>query len=428
METREKYDKIVRSLYNLTSFEIKLGLDRVQNLIQALGSPHTRFKSIHIGGTNGKGSTAVMIESVLQDAGYKTGLFTSPHLVEFTERIRVNGQQISEEEVIKILEKQMPFIKKYDSTFFESTTSLAFDYYAQQKVDIAVVEVGMGGRLDATNILTPLLSVITPVGYEHQKWLGDTLIEIAGEKAGIIKKDSTCISASQKSEVKNYLREECKKRGAVFIDSSEQSIVDIINSDIHGTLFNYSSEQTQIENLYLPLPGFHQIDNAKVALFCVAYLKRFGFTIKKENIINGLKNLKWEGRLQVIKQNPLVILDVAHNLPAFETLFGEIRRHYPWNKINLLMGLLDDKDFHKIIDLVSKQCSFVGCVRPESERALDPEILSERVGMNGIKTKSFRDVLSGFRYLSSITGDKDILLVSGSHYVVGELKKNFKNS
>jgi len=427
MNTEERYDEFIRSLYRLTGFEIKLGLDRVENLVEALGNPHNHFKSIHIGGTNGKGSTAAIIESILQEAGYRTGLFTSPHLVEFTERIKVNGSQITKEEVVAILEKQMPYIRKYDCTFFESATSLAFEYFAEKKVDVAIVEVGMGGRLDATNVLSPLFSVITPIGYEHQKWLGDTLVKIAGEKAGIIKKKSVCISAPQFEEVEDFLRTDCEKKGTIFYSSRNYIDTEIIRSDIYGSVFNYSSQTTHIKNLTIPLSGYHQIENAGTSLFCAEYLNKLGFEITSDNIRAGIEKVRWEARLEVAEEKPLVLFDVAHNFPALEVVFREIRRFYPQKRINLLIGILADKEYQKMVDLISENCHFVGCVKPESERALDPEILCRLITDKGLDTRCFRDTVSGFGYLKSISDVSDILLVSGSHYIIGELKKNLKN-
>ncbi|RKY85960.1 bifunctional folylpolyglutamate synthase/dihydrofolate synthase, partial [candidate division KSB1 bacterium] len=239
MKLERRYRDIINNLYNLTGFAIKICLDRVEKLLNSLGNPHKKFKSILIAGTNGKGSTSAIIESILREAGYKTGLFTSPHLVEFTERIKVNGKKIKKGEVVKFVDSWINYIRKFECTFFEATTSMAFKYFYDNRIDIAVVEVGMGGRLDATNVLTPILSVITPIGYEHQKYLGESLLEIAAEKAGIIKNDNICITGIQLPEVEKFLRKECEKKGTYFYNSSNNSKVEILFFDIYGTKFNY---------------------------------------------------------------------------------------------------------------------------------------------------------------------------------------------
>src|SRR3989338_5320207 len=334
---------ILGYMYSLERFGMKLGLDVITDLLQHLGNPHLQFKSIHVAGTNGKGSTCSFLASILQEAGYKTALYTSPHLVKFNERIKVNGNDISDQYLASLAKKIKKTAEqhKIELTFFEFTTALAFLYFARQKVDIVVVETGMGGRLDATNVLHPLLSVITNISFDHQKHLGDTLEKIAVEKAGIIKKEGMVVTAEKNPAVLEVFRKECRKKNAqLFVSEGDFKIV---QRDIFHQAFEFHGLRYDIQML-----GEHQIPNALLAILAVELLKEKGIACSSRSIQQGLQKTRWAGRLQFIRKN--VLLDCAHNIAGMEML-QKFVQNLPRRKV-LVLGIAEDKEIVEMCQLI----------------------------------------------------------------------------
>ncbi|MFA5839398.1 MAG: folylpolyglutamate synthase/dihydrofolate synthase family protein [Candidatus Margulisiibacteriota bacterium] len=337
-------------LDSLEKFGINLGLERIANLLQQLGNPQTKFKSIHIAGTNGKGSTAAMVASILKEDGYKVGLYTSPHLLDYTERIKINGVNIAKREFEKGLRKikRWPVmaregrrrLKAGEPTVFEVLTAVAFWYFAKQKVDYAIVEVGMGGRLDATNVIAPLVSVITNIDLEHTEVLGNTLSKIAKEKAGIIKPGVPVVTAEYKAEPLKVIRKTCKEKGCALLEIKKENRREKVDG-----------RKWKLENwkIHLGLPGPHQHSNAACALATIESAK---IRVTKRAIQRGLKNTLWPGRFQIIAKKPLVILDGAHNPAGAKTLKVTIDQLYNGQKFTLIFGCQRTKEYQKMLMLL----------------------------------------------------------------------------
>ena len=394
------YSETIQYLYSLQKQGIKFGLSNITKLMSSLGDPQKSFSSIHIAGTNGKGSTSAIIASILNASGLKVGLFTSPHLVSFTERIRVNGEEIAEFEVVRLAEELRARIFNLQSsdsdflpTFFEVVTAIALLYFKKEKIDIAVVEVGMGGRLDATNIVIPEVSVITNISYDHSEFLGNTLDEIAYEKAGIIKRGVPVVVSSQVPEVLAVIVERAEEIGAVtYLYGRDFSSI-LREEDISGIYFDYqSNDSSMLHELYLPLTGEHQMQNASVAIKAVELLnerrlipKAFGAAaihhsslITHHSIKDGLATVRWPGRLEMIKHEPPILIDGAHNPAAAVALSHALANTFlkRYRRIILVLGIMGDKDIEGIMRPLLHLASEIILCSPNYERAASPQRLA----------------------------------------------------
>jgi dihydrofolate synthase/folylpolyglutamate synthase len=347
----DEYQKTVEYLFRLHRVGVKLGLDNIRALLDAVDNPQDRWPAIHIAGTNGKGSTAAMLESILISAGYSVGLYTSPHLIDFTERMRINRRVISKEEVVVFTERLIPLIEEIQPSFFEVTTTLAFWYFAKQNVDIAVIETGMGGRLDSTNVVHPLASVITPVDFDHQDYLGHTLETIAAEKGGIIKKGIPCITNNRHPAVLKILSQICAEKETPLINVYDDVVYQNLSSDLNGNRFSLSLNGQNWENLYTNLPGEYQLENVLLTIGTIQQLKHT-ITVPHQAVIEGLTSIHWKGRLHRISLEPNIIIDVSHNPAGIERTLAFIHRFFDKEKINVITFLQEDKDFSKIGDLL----------------------------------------------------------------------------
>nr|MDA3844183.1 bifunctional folylpolyglutamate synthase/dihydrofolate synthase [Candidatus Kapabacteria bacterium] len=386
-ETKNKLDGILDKLFGMLRFGIKPGLDRTLALSEFCGSPHTKFPAIHVAGTNGKGSVCSMIASILSEAGYKTGLYTSPHILRFNERVKIDGQEISDEDIVALAEKLMPESEKIGGTFLEITTVLAFKYFADNNVDIAVVEAGMGGRFDSTNILSPLLSVITNVDMDHQEYLGDNIEAIAFEKAGIIKQDTPIIVARNTNEVVGVLKTQADEKSSDFR---------YIPDDCSGKIVRYTDKLEMIadvktanrtyHNLSIGLPGKHQIDNALAAIAAAEQLSGIfnltenKYTISEDIIRRGIKNVKkncgLQSRIELIRENPPLIIDAAHNTAAVRALVETLQASdIKSDKINIVLGLMKDKDVSSMLRLIRPICGKLFVCSPDNPRAMSGDEL-----------------------------------------------------
>jgi dihydrofolate synthase/folylpolyglutamate synthase len=410
----------------------KANLDNTIELCARLGNPENRFKSVHVAGTNGKGSTSHMLAAILQIAGYKTGLYTSPHLKDFRERIRINGQMISEQSVIDFVALHRDDFEDIKPSFFEMTVGLAFDIFAKEKVDIAVIETGLGGRLDSTNIITPLLSVITNIGWDHMNILGDTLPLIAAEKAGIIKPGIPVIIGEYQPEL-----------AKVFFDKAtfEQSIITFASEEWRSEVRDQNSENTEASeylnvkiiaksdiryptsDIQLDLPGTYQLKNVKTVLSAVAELCLQGFVITDEHIATALRKVKTltglHGRWEVLSKNPLTICDTGHNPEGILEVLKNIAS-VKYDKLHFVIGVVNDKDISKILAMLPKDAVYYFC-KPDIPRGLEAESLKEQavgVGLRGEVYPSVKVALSSAQQQAT---DNDLVFVGGSTFVVAEV-------
>jgi dihydrofolate synthase/folylpolyglutamate synthase len=389
------YGETIHYLYSLQKQGIKFGLGNINGLMSSLGDPQKSFPSLHVAGTNGKGSTSAIIASVLRTLGLKVGLFTSPHLVSFTERIRINDEEIPEFEVIHIAEELRTKILQIQAadpgflpTFFEVVTAMGLLYFKREQIDIAVIEVGMGGRLDATNIIIPEVSVITSVSYDHREFLGNTLKEIAFEKAGIIKKDIPVVISHQIPEVLEGIEERVKETGTVSCLYGRDFSATLKREDVSGIYFDYfSNNSLMLHDLYLPLTGGHQMQNASVAIKAVElfYERRLkpaathhSLPITHHAIKDGLATVKWAGRLEMIKDEPPILIDGAHNPSAAVALSYALENTFlkQYKRIILVLGIMGDKDIEGIMKPLLPLASEIILTSPNYERAAPPDRLA----------------------------------------------------
>jgi len=369
-------------------------------LAEHLGNPERNVKCIHVAGTNGKGSTSSMIASVLQEAGYKVGLYTSPHLKDFRERIKINGKEISEAFVVDFIADNKSFFEEHQLSFFEMTVGLAFDYFAKENVDVAVIEVGMGGRLDSTNIITPLVSVITNIGYDHTQFLGNTLGAIAYEKAGIIKPNIPVVIGEYTEETK-----------PVFVAKAEEC-----NSEIY-----FASDLIQ-EDYPCGLLGDYQIHNTKTVVQTVAVLKAH-FAISEEHLKNGLlhvvTNTGLLGRWQQVHSHPKVICDTAHNSHGLKIVLNQIQKEN-FEQLHFVLGVVNDKDLDAILPLFPKNANYFFC-KPNVPRGLDEKILQQKAADFGLTGKVCDSVSEAYDEVLSLAGKNDFIYIGGSTFVVAEI-------
>jgi dihydrofolate synthase/folylpolyglutamate synthase len=378
----------------------KNDLSNIVLLANHLKNPQNKFKSAHIAGTNGKGSTSSMLASILQEAGYKVGLYTSPHLKDFRERIKINEKEISQHYVVDFVEKHKSFFEQNELSFFEMTVGLAFQYFADEKVDIAIIEVGMGGRLDATNIINPLVSVITNIGLDHTQFLGKTLELIATEKAGIIKSTIPVVIGEYLPETKN-----------VFIEVAQNN-----NSHL------YLAQERTVQDLPSDLIGDYQIQNKKTVLQAIELLKKH-FTISSEAIKSGLLNVVQNtgllGRWQQLGKNPLIVCDTAHNAHGLQIVMNQINKH-KFNQLHIVLGVVSDKDLDSILPLFPKNAFYYFC-KPNIPRGLEASVLREKALMYKLKGSESNSVSEAYTLAVNTAKEDDFIFIGGSTFVVAEI-------
>jgi dihydrofolate synthase/folylpolyglutamate synthase len=413
---RMSYEEAVQYLYSLQKYGIKFGLSKTSNLLKAFGNPHRGRKYVHIGGTNGKGSVAAMLESMLMRSGLKVGFYSSPHLVRFTERFRLDGQEISPGRVADLVsELREAADPKEPPTFFEFTTAMALIHFAGEKPDISIMEVGMGGRLDATNVIRPEASVITNISLEHQTFLGRRLLQIAWEKAGIIKRGVDVVTAVTQPDLVRLFGKVCEERGARLRRLGKD-----IRIRIKDSIFSYYGLDQDFKDLELALLGRHQYKNAALALAVVEILRRKGFSVTEEEIREGLKTTRWPGRMHIVSRNPLVMLDGAHNPGAMKNLAESLGRNIEYRRLILVLGVMADKEISKIVREIVPVADYVICTRPEYYRAAPPETLMNAAAplwKGGEASPSLPDAL---KRATALAAPEDLILVTGSLFTVGE--------
>lgn len=412
------YSETLDYIFNLRGGEIDLKLDRVGRLLSLFGAPQRRYPAFHIAGTNGKGSTAAMLQRILSAAGYRSALYTSPHVVSFTERIRVGEEEISREEVVELAEeiKTRSAAAGICLTYFEFVTAMAFIYFARRQVDVAVVEVGLGGRLDATNLVSPAVSIITTIAKDHEAYLGSDLLSIAREKAGIIKKGAPVVCGPVPAEVGKLLRETAALHGspAYFLAA------DFSFALKDGGLFDYKGLNWNLNDLSLALRGSYQRGNAALALAALE-VARDSFPVAEAAVREGLRSVSWPGRLEVVCERPMVILDGAHNGAGIKTLVGEVRSLRGLRKVKLLFAVMADKDWAAMLGELAALASEAFLTRVPMERSADPWQMSAAVG-DRIPVTVIEDPAQALRCLLERAGPDDVILITGSLYLLGEIR------
>lgn len=459
-------------MYNLERFGIKLDLSNTISLTEHLGNPHQKFPSLHIAGSNGKGSVAAMLQSILSASGCRTGLYTSPHLVDYRERIRIGDELIEKKFILDFVHDLKEEIDKNGYTFFEVTTALAFSYFAHNKVDVAVLETGLGGRLDSTNIVTPLLSIITSISLEHTNHLGRTLPQIASEKAGIIKNGVPTIISVQDQEALQVIKNVCAQRksplsvinvsasisniklsplpgrervrenqiesnkskeASIFSDvrtrknSAEGPFLDgdvkIHRLSLDRTIFDFG----EYKNIKLNLSGRHQVTNACLAISAIEKLKEMGWKIESKAVRNGLNHVNWEGRLEIFRKKPLTLLDVAHNPAGTKALVDALGELFPKKEIIFIFGVMADKDYASMLKEISRKAKLVVLTKPNYKRSADPELLEKVMVKENIHYEILPQVNQAYDLVLKNAESEDVICVTGSHFTVGEFLSQIEN-
>jgi dihydrofolate synthase/folylpolyglutamate synthase len=414
-------------LFSLRRFGIRLGLDNISCLLTRLGEPQKKLHTIHVGGTNGKGSTAASIHAMLMANDYRVGLYTSPHLKGVEERFRINDTNISKEEFLVFFNRVRNIVEQgKEITFFEYLTAMAFDYFYEKKTDWAVIEVGMGGRYDATNVIRPQVSVITNVDYEHTEYLGADLRKIAFEKAGIVKNDGILVTAIKNPEILDYIEEICDSRNAKIYALDRDFQVKIKEQTISGTRFDFSDSAEELKDLMIPLVGNYQVDNAALAVKTSFVLRELGWDMREKGIRKGLKNVCWKGRFDIIRKEPMLICDGSHNPGGIKSFIENLIRLVPYDRLFIIFGVMDDKDYVKMGEYFVPRVDELILVQPDVERALDPETVFEAFRKYEKDMVIIRNVNTALRYVLQKAGKRDVVCVIGSLYLVSEALREYE--
>ncbi len=434
MDIETSYNQALDYLYSFVDYSLKhsselakadFNLDRMFALMESLGNPQNKYPIIHVAGTKGKGSTSAMCAAALQAAGYSVGLYTSPHLLDYTERIQINGAPISHEQLIELVEEIKPYVAKIEMlTTFEITTALAFLAFGKYGVNAAVFEVGLGGRLDATNIVTPKVSVITSLSYDHTAVLGNTLTLIAGEKAGIIKDGVPVVSSPQKDESLAALERVAKLKNSSLTLVGHDVKFELVESSLEGQTLTVHGPRSTVK-LQIPLLGNHQIENAATAYTA---LKVSGIPITDEQIQKGFSQVQWRARFEIARRNPPVIFDSAHNQDSFSKLSETLETYFPGKKVYLIFGASEDKNIPGMFAELKSKIQKIIATRADHPRALEVEKIQQLAEQAGVESEAVTPVKSALaRALELSSKDGSIVLSAGSMFVTAEVMSAWKN-
>lgn len=417
----ETYDRSLTYLYDLQKYGIKFGLSSTSDLLARLGNPHQNLQAIHIAGTNGKGSTAAMLSAILARTGMQVGLYTSPHLVRFNERFRLNDHDVDDREIMDVFRRVKDVVDEREPpTFFEMTTAMALSLFAEKGVDWAILEVGMGGRLDATNVIQPQITIINNIAFDHQEFLGSTLGRIAREKAGIIKKGVPLITAVKQPVALAVIKERCLALAAPCYRIGQQ-----IKVRSRGRrCFSYRGLKWRLENLQLPLAGGHQLLNAATALGALEVLEQLGrLHPLSEQVQEGLRKTRWPGRLEWFSEHPPVLLDGAHNNAGIVSLRKALQEEYTYERLIIVLGIMADKDLRGMVHKLAPLADHLILTRPRYERAAEPESLREVAGEFAKRTELISSVRQALKRAMTLATSEDLVVVTGSLYFIGEVKE-----
>ena len=449
MKVTESYPKALEYLYSFVDYslsksfryaQVKFELARLQKLMELIGNPHLHYPILHVAGTKGKGSVTAMCAQVIQESGYTVGMYTSPHLHEYTERIQVNGQPMPKEDLVSLLEEIKPAIGSVpDLTTFEITTALGLLYFKRQHVDAAVVEVGLGGRLDATNVVLPVVSVITSISYDHMFILGNTLAEIAAEKAGIIKPGVPVVEAPQESEAQIVIEKVAQERGSPVYRVGRDYFFKQVSHSLDGqSLIVWSATDQQLMNAYIesggktewapvylkiPLLGYHQVENAATAYAAIQVFRQNSLKINDRAIVDGFANTYWPGRFEVLQRNPPVVVDSAHNRDSARKLRMTLDDYFPGTKVILVFGASEDKDLAGMFAELMPRVQEVIATRSFHPRAIDPKAVVEIVHQFGFQARIIESVADALDQAIQLTRAGVMVLVTGSIFIVSEARE-----
>lgn len=427
------YKETIEYLYNVTPLfqnigkdAYKEGLGNTIKLDNYFNHPHKKFKTIHIAGTNGKGSCSHTIAAILQSAGYKTGLYTSPHLVDFSERIRVDGEPIEEEFVVKFVKDHKHFFEPLHPSFFELTTAMAFLYFAQKKVDVAVIEVGLGGRLDCTNIISPDLSIITNISLDHTQFLGTTLPAIAKEKAGIIKSNIPVIIGEYTDETKDVFSEKAKSVNAEIIFAQDNVLIENVTTNDNA---HFVYQTKNIKDLYGELNGYYQIKNTNTILNAIKKLKDIGYKVNENNVREGFKNVceltGLMGRWQKLEEKPTIICDTGHNIGGMKYITEQLS-NMKYDKLHIVIGMVNDKDINGVMSLLPPNAQYY-FTQASVKRALPANEIKNIGNNHGLKGNAYSNVNEALEAAKASASPNDLIFVGGSTFIVSDLIVLYKN-
>ncbi|MGD0153307.1 MAG: folylpolyglutamate synthase/dihydrofolate synthase family protein [Thermacetogeniaceae bacterium] len=430
MSSSISYDEALDFLVGLTKFGFNFGLQRIEYLLQLLGDPHRQLRVVHVGGTNGKGSTAMMTASVLESAGYRVGLFTSPHLDSYTERYLINRVLISEQRLAELIFRVKPLLEQMvregheHPTEFEVCTAIAFLYFYEEQVDFLVLEVGLGGAIDSTNVIpTPLVAVITNIAFDHMDYLGNTIREIATVKAGIIKQGGHAVTASSDPEAIAVIEARCREVGATLLRVGAGLNYDLIESTPSGTRFNLHSPWSDYADLKVPLAGQYQAINAATALGVIEVLRRYcGVVISDGQIGAGFAAARWPARLELLSERPAVLVDVTHNHDGSRKLRAALQEVYHYRRLILVLGMLGDKEREKVVAELAPLAAVVVITRPNSPRAGDWELLATEARRYTKHVHQIEEIAAAVDVALEEAGPEDLVCVTGSFYMVAEAR------
>ena len=414
------YEETIAYIHSAYWKGTKDGLQRTRELLSLLGNPQKDLRFVHVAGTNGKGSTCAMLASILQAAGYRTGLYTSPFVNRFNERITLNGKPIPDQDLVDVFERIRPIVDGMPNqpSEFELITCAAMLYYKEQRCDVVVLEVGMGGEFDSTNVIdTPLLTVITAMGYDHMKYLGDTMTEIASAKAGIIKPGGTTLIYGENPEADNVFRDTCQRVGSRLVVTDHSRITDHAH-----TLQGHDLSFGQYCHIRLPLIGSHQVKNAAVVLTAVEELKKAGLSIPDGAVYEGMATVRWPARMELLSEKPVFLLDGGHNPHGFQAAARTMKELFPDEQMTVMMGVMADKDHGDMIRQLLPQTKRFITVRPDSPRAMSAEALAEEIRSLGGEAEPVETVQSGVEKMLAEAEPEDVLLAIGSLYMSGDVR------
>lgn len=433
MDAIKNYQEALDYLYSFVDYSLtrnlryspeKFNLSRMTGLLQLLGNPQNNYKIIHVAGTKGKGSICAMLNSILTRAGYKAGFYSSPHMIDFNERIRIGDELISQNDLIKCTNSLIPFIDQIaEITTFEITTALAFKYFSDKSVDLAIIEVGMGGRLDATNVVTPIVSVISTISHDHTRILGNTLGKIAFEKAGIIKNEIPVIMSKQKKSAREMIIKIAKERNSEVVDVPYLYPVKLISKNLEIQEFEITSSLGGPTLIKIPLIGEHQIENASTAYAAILELRRRGINVEDEAIREGFLRVQWPGRLEIINKEPLVIIDGAHNPESFRKLKKTIFEYLPNKKIILVFGVSEDKNVKTMLRIIKPVVDTLVITQSRHPRALNIDKIHEIAISLGFNCQIKERVEDAAKYAEKIAGEKGAVITAGSIFVAGAFQE-----
>lgn len=423
------YKEAMEYIVNSKKFGSNLGLERTYKILELLGNPQEKLKCIHIAGTNGKGSVTAMISKVLIECGYKVGMYTSPYLEEFEERIQINGRNIPKDSLCRAITEVSVAVEKTaasgfgNPTEFEIITCAAFLYFYYEKVDFVALEVGLGGRLDSTNVIIPIVSVIASISYDHMQILGDTLEKIAAEKAGIIKSRVPVITVPQESSAMKVIEETAAHLSAPLTKIPETSVSFEYSAPNSGSQHISVKTQKDFYEIELSLIGKYQLMNCALAIFTLEALKDQGVLIEKQNMISALNKVRWAGRLEILNKKPLVVMDGAHNIDGIKKLKESIDIYFNYKKMNLVIGILADKEVESMISEIAVKADRIIAVTPHSNRAQSAKELSDVIRKHNDHTEYAEDYKEAYLKGISYCSDDDMLLICGSLYMIGDMRK-----